>query len=296
MSNSQQKTLQDYIRLHQRNATTHAIRAAVELGVIGALADGQKTIGQLAESLGLDPAALQLLMNVLVQTELVENYQDDYALSTVARLIPAEFYDFGDQYWRHLARFVRGGVPLPSDQHLAFTNDDYLSSQAVREWMWTPAALDAAEVLQIGKSRRGLRILEVGCGSAVFGATLAHRDPDSQIVLLDDAAGLRRAQATIDSVGLESQSQMIEGDYMNFDLAGEMFDLVIVAGLVHRHAISECEKLFQRLHSVAKAESEIVVVDVFPGQERGDAHRAYIQLELKLRTSQGGVHSTKQLE
>jgi cyclopropane fatty-acyl-phospholipid synthase-like methyltransferase len=97
-------------------------------------------------------------------------------------------------------------------------------------------------------------------------------------------------------VGLESQSQMIEGDYMNFDLAGEMFDLIIVAGLVHRHAISECEKLFQRLYSVAKAESEIVVVDVFPGQERGDAHRAYIQLELKLRTSQGGVPSPTQLQ
>jgi 2-polyprenyl-3-methyl-5-hydroxy-6-metoxy-1,4-benzoquinol methylase len=296
MSNSQKKTLQDYIRLHQRNAATHAIRAAVDLGIIGALAEGQKTVGQLAESLELDPSALHLMMNVLCQTELVENYQDDYALSTVARLIPPEFWDFGDQYWRHLGRFVRSGVSLANDQHMAFTNEDYLSSVAVREWMWTPAALDAAEVLQIGRERRGLRILDVGCGSAVFSATLAHRDPETRVVLLDHSAGLQRAQATVDSVGLESQSQFVEADYLDFELSGELFDLIIVPGLVHRHGINECEQLFHRLYRLGKAESEIAVIDVFPGQEKGDSYRAVIELELCLRTTQGGLHLPTQLQ
>ena len=85
MSTAQLKTLGDFIELQNRNALTHTIRAAVELGIIKSLMSGQKTVKQLAEELELSHQPLQRLMNVLLETELLEQYDDDYALSTVSR-------------------------------------------------------------------------------------------------------------------------------------------------------------------------------------------------------------------
>ena len=189
MSTSQQKTLEDFIQLQNRNALSHAIRAAVELGVISALREGQKTAEQLSGELKVDSSALSRLMNVLTTSELIEKYGEDYALSTIATLIPDQFFDFGDQHWRHLATHVKTGVPLPTQEGIATTDFDYSLNKASEEWTLTPTALTAAQVLDLGKSRRGLKILEIGCGSAVFGATLAHADPDTVVSLLDDEFG-----------------------------------------------------------------------------------------------------------
>jgi len=86
MSNAQRKTIEDFVQLQRRNALCHSIRAAVDLGILESLAEGQKTAAQLADSLGLNPNATDRLMHVLSGTELVDKYGEDYALSNIARL------------------------------------------------------------------------------------------------------------------------------------------------------------------------------------------------------------------
>ena len=99
MSNPQVKAIEDYQRLRNRNAQTQAVRTAVKLGIIKALRDGQKTSIQLAEETGCNTQAVELLMSILITTELVQLYDQDYALSQIGRLIPDQFLDFGDEFW-----------------------------------------------------------------------------------------------------------------------------------------------------------------------------------------------------
>ena len=141
MSTPQAKTLDDFIRLKRRNALAHVIRASVDLGVIQALVSEQKTVQQLAAELNLQPEPLGRLMNVLVQSELVERYGENFALTTIARLIPEKYLDFGDRYWQRLENHVRGDR-TDADRQLA--DADYLQNVASEEWMLTPAALDAS--------------------------------------------------------------------------------------------------------------------------------------------------------
>jgi cyclopropane fatty-acyl-phospholipid synthase-like methyltransferase len=301
MSSAQIKTLEDFIQLQNRNALSHAIRASVELGVFGALAAGQKTTQQLASELDLQPEPLARMMKVLVETELVEQYGDDYALSTIARLIPEPFLDFGDEYWKHLAQHVRTGVSLANYEALPHQDNDYFINKASEEWTLTPAALDAAQVLDVGKSRRGLRILEVGCGSAVFGVTLVHRDPDSVLNLLDDAAGLERARKTVASLNLERQVEFIESDnWLDLtavpELQGQTFDLILLAGILHRLSHDASKSLLHQLHELIKPDRELVIIDVFPGQQSGETQRAVFELELGLRTTSGCLHDPEQLK
>ena len=301
MSSSQQKTLEDFIQLQNRNAMLHAIRAAVELGVIGALRNGQKTAEQLATELEVYPDALKQLLEVVAGSELVEKWGDDYALAPIARLIPDRFYDFGDEYWKHLPLYVKTGAALPICDEIPLTDLDYAVNKASEEWTLTPTALTAAKVLDMGKTRRGVRILEIGCGSAVFGATLAHSDPDAVISLLDDSFGLQRAKQTVESIGLDRKVSYIE--YKSLDdldsvpeLKGETFDLVLLAGQIHRRTASECKQLFSQLFSLVKPERELAIIDVFHGQEEGDLQRSIFELELALRTSRGRLHDPRELE
>ena len=301
MSNAQQKTLEDFIALQKRNALTHAIGAAIDLGVVEALRGGQKTAVQLASELNVFPDALERLLNVVLGTELIEKYGDDYALSSIARLIPQKYLDFGNEHWQHLAFHVKTGAPLPICDEIEVTDLDHSINKASEEWMQTPAALATAQVLDLGKSRRGLRILEVGCGSAVFGATLAHSDPDSVISLIDDQVNLDRARTTVQSIGLEHKVTYIASDSLDqideiSELKGETFDLVLIANKLHRKTGGECERLFKQLFTLTKPGRELAVVDVFPGQEKGDLQRAIFDLELNLRTSRGRLHDPRLLE
>lgn len=290
MANSQFTAVADYKRLYDRNAISHSIRTAVRIGVIEALDEGQKDLEQLAKETATDKEVLKLLLDVLVNTELVERYAELYALSTVARLIPPQFADFGDLYWCHLENYVRGGVALPDNEELPHTQADFLASSAAMEWLTTPAAIDAASVLDIGTTRTGLRILEIGCGSAIFGSTFVHRDSDSRLVLLDDRSNLKRAEKTIESIGAQNRVQYVEADYMQLELDHQPFDMVIAAGLAHRHSEEQCQELFKLVHKHLKPNGEFVVVDAFPGQQEGDTTRSIMALEIALRTQQGGLH------
>jgi len=159
---SQNKTIADFAALKNRACLTHAIRAATELGIFKALTAGQRTASELAAEIGAKPAAVAALMKVIARSELIEQYDDDFA----------------DSHWQQLVQHVRTGQPIQaSSDEKTSGNMDYLIQQASEEWMLTPTALVVAQALDIGRSRTGLNILELGCGSAVFGATLAHADP-----------------------------------------------------------------------------------------------------------------------
>ncbi|MEM7456216.1 MAG: class I SAM-dependent methyltransferase [Planctomycetota bacterium] len=303
MSNAQIKAIEDYIRLLDRNAITHAIRTAADLGVFDALAKRQHTLDELCEELNLNADALDLLMDVLCETELVQKFRDDFALSTVGKLIPPAFRDFGDHHWQYLRSYIRTGMPLPVHEDIPVTEADFRGDRATTEWIQTPAALDTANILGAGSERTGLRILEIGCGAAVFGAALAHRDEDCQLVLLDDQSGIKRASKSISGVGVEGRTQYVEADYrdetiqtiVENECGNSGFDLLIMTEILHRHTLDECGDLIKRIGGLLKQDGEMAIVDIFPGQEKGSGHRAVMALELGLRTRHGKVHNPEEL-
>ena len=51
-----------------------------------------------------------------------------------------------------------------------------------------------------------------------------------------------------------------------------------------------------RFRELVKPDGELAIVDIFPGQEKGDEHRAIFELELFLRTSSGTLQSPEQVQ
>jgi ubiquinone/menaquinone biosynthesis C-methylase UbiE len=279
MSDFQDRTIQELYRLKRRGVQWHAIRAASEVGIFGALDSGQKTAKQLAETLSLHEEATRRLMSVLLQTEMVEQYGDDFALTTLGSLIPAMMRDFANDSLERLADHLKTGDSI-SDETWGMELDS-------REWTMTPAAINTMKCLDIGKTRKGLRVLDVGCGSGVFGVTLAHRDPSTRLTFLDRANQLKRAKETMENVGIDSEILWAECDpdtELEMFQAEEPFDLIIVANRVHQLIVMEQEEMYIKLHSLLKKEGELALVDVFAGQEKGLDDVAVFGLESALRT------------
>lgn len=310
---SQNKTISDFVALKNRTALTHAIRAATSLGIFEALSAGQLTAEQIAEKIGGNAKRTRSLMDVLVRCELIEQYDDQFALSMLARLIPPSYFDLGDSHWKDLAANVQSGISLNSGKVVEDADTDFLIQQASEEWMLTPAALTVAQVLDVGNSRRGLDILELGCGSAVFGATLAHADPTSTLTLVDTASEIARAKTTCESVQILSRTALIEaGNWRDIEVidltdtpanddtamvAQPTFDLVIVHKKIHLDGLNRTAGLMKKLGALLlKRGGELAIIDVFPGQGNGDETREVFELEFGLRHSHGRCHHPRDLE
>lgn len=294
MSNTQLKTLTDFVEIRNMLEVGHIVRAAISTGLINTLVDGQKTIEEISEHAQLNQKAVELVVNALIPTGILEKYDTYIALSPAAKMLPDNFLH--DEYWQHLEHFIRSGESISSREDLPEDDSPYDIQQKQNEWMQTPAAMDAATALDFGKSRRGMRVLELGCGSGIFSATLAHRDPDSTFVLADLPENLERAKTTVESIGVQKQFDFAEIKELEppTDLGG--FDLVIVAGQLHHKPDSSLHGWLKEVRRVMHFDGELVIVDLFPGQESGVKNLAFFELQLSLRTAHRHLHPPVELQ
>lgn len=296
MSQSQIKTLEQYVNLVSTNATAQLFRAAAELGIFDALSSGQKDLAGITEACQTKAKPTELLLEALRTIGVIEQYGDDYALAAVMRVVPPEMRDLGDHYWRHVADFARTGQSIPAMEDVAQDERDYQVHATTDQWMLTPAALDVVKLLDIGNARKNLNILDIAAGHAVWSLTVAHHDPESKVTAVDDAETLALTEKTAADIGLSERLTTIAGDFREVDFPPSEFDLAIAANVTHLLDVDGVLWLFRKIFAALKPGGELAVIDIFAGQEKGNLHRALKTLAAALRTRHGGTHQPQVLE
>ena len=118
--------------------------------------------------------------------------------------------------------------------------------------------------------------------------------------MLDTPEGLGRAEKTIESVGLQGKVTTVEVDDLNdmigADVEPNSFDLVVATNFLHTRSPDACRKFFQSVNAWLSQTGELVLVDIFPGQEEGDLSRVVVEMELALRTGAGQLHDPNLLK
>ncbi len=289
---AQDRSLQQYQQLLQLNAASHLLRIARQVGLLAELATGQKTAEQLIESLQLRPEVAHRMLAALRATGAIEQYGDDFALAQVTRLLCEYDADLGDAMWEQLA------VALKSD--VGADTDRYRNSLAATQWTHTRTAMEAAEMLNIGEDRQSPRILDVGCGSAVWSCAMAFRDAASTVTAVDHAAALEAATSTANSIELGDRFRTIEGDPHDVELPAEAFDLAIIAQRLHSESIERGTELLRRVQASLADGGEVVVIDLFPTSADPTAavklSEALEALKMELCTTAGAVRSPQQTQ
>jgi len=288
---AQDRTLEQYHHWMTLNATSHLIRAGRQTGIFAQLRERQHTLEQLCERLNLRRMPTKLLLDALVAIGIVEQYREDYALSRAAHLLCQYDDDLGDQRWQQLVDVVQG-----RRQQI----DDHLHQRhtAATQWVHTPAAIQAAEILDIGGENQasGLKILDLGCGSAVWSCAMAHRDPRATVTAVDYGDALVAARQTADSIGLGDRFRTIEGGPELAELAEADFDLVLIAQRLSGLGDQEAELLLQRAVAAAGRGGRIVIIDLVHGPADPTLVEAVEALRIDLATQSGRIRNLLEMQ
>lgn len=295
------RTIEQYQDWMQTNGAAHLMRAARESGITGLLRQKQHTLDELCEALSLDPETAKLLIDGLVAIGFVEQYEDDFALARAGHLLCQYDDDLGDSRWETLVDRIKG-----SSKNGKVESSDYRDRLAATQWIHTAAAMQAAEILDIGgqdsasqdsasqdsaseDTPSGLRILDLGCGSAVWSCAMAHCDPESTIVAIDDAAAIKAAESTAESIGLGDRFKTIESDPRSVAVDGQAFDLVILAQVLSSYSDSEATELLDKAVGALRSGGRLVAPDFYVGPGRAGLKEALSRLSIHLATAQGRV-------
>ena len=286
------RTITQYQNWMETNGAAHLMRAARQSGITSRLREKQHTLEELCESLSLDPSTTNLLLGGLIAIGFVEQYEDDFALARAGHLLCQYDEDLGDSRWETLVDRLKDlAESQDSDANDAVESSDYRSRLAATQWIHTAAAMQAAEMLDIGGDDsgedgppRGIRILDLGCGSAVWSCAMAHRDAYSTIVAVDDASALKAARSTAESIGLEDRFKSIESDPLSVTLGEQSFDLAILAQVLSGYSDSEAAGLLQKAAAALKPGGRLVAPDFYVGPGRAGLKESLSRLSIHLAT------------
>ncbi len=293
---AQDRTLDRYQELMQINAAGHVIRSAREVGLFEELRSGQKTVEQLADALSLSRETMELTLDCLISMNVIERYGDDHALAPVMQLLCQYDGDLGDASWAALASRLQNRQTDASDPA-------YLDSIAATQWIHTPSAMQAAEILDLGavdenalEADKPLRILDLGCGSAVWSCAFAYRDPTARVVAIDHEAALVAAGHTAQAIELGPRFLPLVGDPATVQLPKGEFDLVLIAQRLHSLPPDGAKSLLQNAIDSLAVGGRLVIIDLFRGPAKPRLSETIEALRLHLATQQGRMRSIKETQ
>ncbi|MCM2373143.1 methyltransferase domain-containing protein [Aporhodopirellula aestuarii] len=313
MSN-QDRTLDHYQELMTINATSHILRAARQIGLFDQLAEGQKTVETLAENLKIPQPRVFMLIQSLIAVGIIEQYQEDYALSSTARLLCQYDADLGDSTWNGLADSLRRSPADPSADETT-PNDSAITGQlqkrfdaiAATQWVHTPAAMQVAEILDLGSTppdpievennqassaeptREPIELLDFGCGSAVWSCAMAFREPAMRVTAIDNQAALAAATTTATSIGLSERFETRVGDVPGVTLPDATYDMIVIAQRLHAFPASLVRQMLDTTFASLKTGGRLIVIDSFRGPHQPMLAESLEALRMEIQTDKGEI-------
>ena len=197
-----------------------ACTVADELGIFRALGDAALTTDQLAGGLGVDMHALSILLAALASSELLEKREGKWRALPAAR---TWLHPDGEGYWggflvgyrtrnplhAQLLEAVRTGKrPESFDSGAPEWERGEMDAEAAERIAWfmhahsmAPARGAAAQPV-FGEVRH---LMDIGCGSGVYGVEIARAHPGLKVTLLDLAAMAHEAGNYVERAGMRER-------------------------------------------------------------------------------------------
>jgi hypothetical protein len=237
---------------------------AGKLDLFAALADGPRTIDELAASTGLPRRSLHVLLHGLAAIRVLKVEGDRFSNGTAARkylsgrgeldMRPGlRLYDQVTWHlWEHLEHSVKTGQPAQLGKPSA--EFGRIFSEGV-EAFTRPAADSLLAAYDFSGHKR---ILDLAGGTGSYLLPLLRRHPSLEATLfeLPHVADMARRRLSDDPHG--SQVQVVEGDAL-FDPIPADHDVVLLANTIHLLSPDRVQHLFQRMRAAVSAGARLVM-------------------------------------
>jgi len=274
-----------------------AVSAAVETGLLGLLAEGSITAAAAAGRLDVDTTATTRVYDVLVAARLATRDGDTYALASDLAAMHRAFpggLTLTAMLFASTAQYVRTGVPAWSmDGDVAQRAEAYRSTVGGLAGMFAAASAAFADAFSC-RVPADARVVDVGCGSGVWGLSLLERLPGATLTGVDLPVVLDVFRETATVRGLAGRIVAVPGDMHDVELpAGEV---VILANVLRLEPAPRAASLIVRIAAAVAPGGTLVIVDALAeGTPDRDVARAVYALNLSLRTRGASVHAPAQV-
>lgn len=287
--------LNQFFRVMTINGAAQLLAMERRYHFLAACGGHPSTAHDVAQRCGTHEKPTRLVLEGLAALGLVEERDTHFSLTPLGRLLSTSPQILGNRFWDHLPEYLKTGEPIIKMDALQHQAEHYQAEVGPLGWMLTPAAEEAARILEIGDRRKGLHILDVGAGSAVWSLAMLRRDRSSTVTALDWPEVLTVAQQQAKTQQLEAQLRVLAGDFHEIPLPERTFDVAILANITHLETLEQNQHLFRKVYRALDTHGEAVIIDVFPGSTEGNLTRVLYRLGLALRTEHGQVYSDKEL-
>jgi ubiquinone/menaquinone biosynthesis C-methylase UbiE len=254
------------------------LTTALQLGVFSHLAAGHGTVADLARAAGSSERGTRMLLDALASFRLLSKAGGRYELTPHARqYLVRESPDYvgsmaesGAMFeaWSHLTECVRTGQPFRRVEAQEQAESFFPILVRTLHVVNREPARRTAEVLGAGNVSKGLRVLDVACGSAVWGIAFAEADASARVTAQDFPGVFDTTREYVERHGVADRFDFLPGDLKEVDFGESCYDVALLGNIVHSEGEQSSRDLFRRLHRALAPRGRIVVIDMIPDDAR----------------------------
>jgi 2-polyprenyl-3-methyl-5-hydroxy-6-metoxy-1,4-benzoquinol methylase len=278
--------------------TAVALRAAYDTTLLRSLLAGPATAEEHATRAGTDARATRLVLNLLVTAEIAQKQDERFAaaplFAMMMQLLPGG-PDFTFGLWGHTTEFLKTGEPWLSLGSVQEREQQYRTVVGALATMFEGTARWLAEKLVATAPVR--EVLDIGCGSGVWGLSVGELVPGARVTGLDLPAVLDVFAERAAARGIAERTSRLPGDMHAVEIPAERFDLVIIANVLRLETPDRAASLVKRAAAAVQPGGRLIIVDALAGgtPER-ERQRAVYALHLAMRMRGGQVYDPQTIE
>ncbi len=125
---------------------------------------------------------------------------------------------------------------------------------------------------------------------------MAHRDPQSTVVMVDLPEALEAANSTAQAIEIGDRVSKMEGDPDDVELPQKQFDLALIAQRISSRGDEQAQRMVQRAADSVVPGGRVVVVDLFQTPGPLQLSEAIESLKLNLGTRSGRVRHLNEMQ
>ncbi len=265
------------VHAFQRSA---AMKAAIELDVFTAIADGATDATSIAQRCKAAERGIRILCDYLVILGFLKKNASEYTLTEESQFFlnrrsPAYIGSAVEflispralEIFHTLTTSVRnGGLPLEHSPSLDPENEMWVTFARAMMPLMYPAARAMAEHLPL-PAGRDARVLDIAASHGLWGISVAQRHPNAHIVALDWKNVVEVARENAAKAGLDGRHTTLPGDAFEIDFGGD-YDAILLPNFIHHFDIPTNEKLLVKCARNLRPGGHVAIVDFVPNDDR----------------------------
>jgi len=252
-----------------------AMKAAIELDVFTAIAEGAATAAAIAQKCQATERGTRILCDFLTIHGFLTKAESHYGLTQDSAIF---LNQHSPAYAGSAVRFLLRPGFLETVQNLTTTiregpqDDSSLSSDHP---MWVEFARSMApfvagcaeEIASIADPGGPCRVLDIAAGHGLFGIAFAQRNPQAHITAVDWAHVLDVAWENARNRGVSDRYGAIPGSAFDAEY-GTGYDVVLLTNFLHHFDKQTCESILRKVHAALKPGGRAVTLEFVPNADR----------------------------